>query len=268
MVVHYVTPPPPPKSAFSLVELSIVLVILGLLIGGILSGQSLIRAAELRKVTTDIASITSAMGTFRDKYFALPGDMPNAIMFWGAADAGDGVGADCWMASAPTATCNGDGDGRIGIGGGSFPETYRFWQHLRNAGLHNNNLTGIPASPPLSLYYNDVIGQNVPASPQGSDVGYAVSEWYSGLAYTSYKRQNTLNIAGCCWSDGSTRSNLEGASIKPEEMWQLDTKIDDGKPGFGNVQIYAGYSGCIIDASNYNLSNTSKQCQAFVGLGY
>ena len=66
---------------FSLVELSIVLVILGLLIGGILTGQSLIRAAELRSVTTQYQGYVTAVNTFRDKYFALPGDMPNAIDF-------------------------------------------------------------------------------------------------------------------------------------------------------------------------------------------
>ena len=72
------------RSAFSLVELSIVLVILGLLTGGILSGQSLIRAAELRSVTTEYSRYTAATYSFRDKYFALPGDMSNAESFWGS----------------------------------------------------------------------------------------------------------------------------------------------------------------------------------------
>lgn len=66
------------RNAFSLVELSIVLVILGLLVGGILAGQSLIRASELRAVTSEQARIVTAIQAFRDKYFALPGDMRNA----------------------------------------------------------------------------------------------------------------------------------------------------------------------------------------------
>ena len=73
------------KKAFSLVELSIVLVILGLLVGGILTGQSLIRAAELRSVTTEFSQYQTAVMTFRDKYFAIPGDMKNARDFWGAS---------------------------------------------------------------------------------------------------------------------------------------------------------------------------------------
>lgn len=61
------------NGGFSLVELSIVLVILGLLTGGILGGQSLIKAAELRAVTTELDAFQTATNTFRQKYFALPG---------------------------------------------------------------------------------------------------------------------------------------------------------------------------------------------------
>src|SRR5438552_4058186 len=83
-----------PRQAFSLVELSIVLVILGLLVGGILSGQSLIRAAELRSVTTEFSRYLAAVQSFKDKYFALPGDMANATAFWGIAG-GTGSDATC-----------------------------------------------------------------------------------------------------------------------------------------------------------------------------
>ncbi|MGB1540395.1 MAG: prepilin-type N-terminal cleavage/methylation domain-containing protein, partial [Rickettsiales bacterium] len=66
------------KAGFSLVELSIVLVILGLLTGGILGGQSLIRAAELRSVSKEYEKYQTAINIFKDKYFALPGDFNNA----------------------------------------------------------------------------------------------------------------------------------------------------------------------------------------------
>ena len=68
---------------FSLLELSIVLVILGLLAGGVLSGKSLIRAAELRTIGTERDRFRTAMYAFRDKYFMLPGDISNATSFWG-----------------------------------------------------------------------------------------------------------------------------------------------------------------------------------------
>ncbi len=101
------------RAGFSLIELSIVLVILGLLTGGILTGQNLIRAAELRSVTTEFQTYQTAVMTFRDKYFALPGDMRNATDFWGSAGGG-GQGAACSSANATTgSTCNGDGNGQI-----------------------------------------------------------------------------------------------------------------------------------------------------------
>lgn len=76
------------RSGFSLVELSIVLVILGLLTGGVLGGRALIRAAELRAITQEKEAFVTAVNTFRAKYNALPGDMRNATQFWGRADTG------------------------------------------------------------------------------------------------------------------------------------------------------------------------------------
>ena len=118
------------SQAFSLVELSIVLVILGLLVGGVLSGQSLIRAAELRSVTRDITRYTTATYTFRDKYFSIPGDMTSATSFWGT----DNV--SCPNGGGSTGTCNGNGDGAIGdpAGVGNICENQEFWRQLGLAG--------------------------------------------------------------------------------------------------------------------------------------
>ena len=74
----------PQKShGFSLVELSIVLVIVGLLTGGILMGQNLIRNAEIQGVMKELAKYSDAVIAFRDQYDALPGDLPDAGNYWG-----------------------------------------------------------------------------------------------------------------------------------------------------------------------------------------
>ena len=115
------------QRGFSLVELSIVLVILGLLTGGILTGQSLIRASELRSVVTQIQGFQSAAYSFRDKYFAMPGDMRNAESFWGTDPNGCPTNT---VQTTRTQTCNGDGDGvieRRTVGTGS-DERFRAWQ--------------------------------------------------------------------------------------------------------------------------------------------
>lgn len=76
---------------FTLVEMAIVLSIIGLLIGGVLVGTNLMRAAELRAVSAEAQAYIVAVINFKAKYKALPGDMPNATTIWGAAHASPAV---------------------------------------------------------------------------------------------------------------------------------------------------------------------------------
>ncbi len=119
---------------FSLVELSIVLVILGLITGGILSGKSLIRAAELRSVVTEYQHHLTAVSMFQDQYEAIPGDFNDATRFWGKNNTS--CAAHTGTAASP-GTCNGGGDGYVqqATVAGGISEAVGFWQHLANAGL-------------------------------------------------------------------------------------------------------------------------------------
>jgi prepilin-type N-terminal cleavage/methylation domain-containing protein len=99
------------NKAFSLIELVVVLVIIGLIVGGITSGQNLIRSAQLQSVVTDKKKYESAIAAFQERYFQLPGDMNNATDFWGAAHTTE---ATCvTTVSTGEETCNGDGNGKI-----------------------------------------------------------------------------------------------------------------------------------------------------------
>jgi prepilin-type N-terminal cleavage/methylation domain-containing protein len=127
---------------FTLIELSIVLVIIGLIVGGVLVGQDLIKAAEVRKIISEKDAIGTAVYTFETKYSCLPGDCPNATNFWGQT-AGCSVFATTPLTNGGP-TCNGNGDGNIDFGqgaAGSYPgtslEVQYFWHHLFNAGLIN-----------------------------------------------------------------------------------------------------------------------------------
>ena len=95
------------KSGFTLVELAIVIVVIGLLVGGVLQGQELIKQANIRSQIAQFEDINRATFTFRAKYNALPGDMNNATSFWG-----DLIDIDN-PTIGTTATCNGNGDGII-----------------------------------------------------------------------------------------------------------------------------------------------------------
>lgn len=131
------------QSGFSLVEISIVIVVIGLLVGGVLAGRSVIRAAELRAVGTEMNNYVTAIYQFRDKYSGLPGDLVNATLYWGADDGGDGIGNDCRDdADDGTETCNGNGDNTFTSGGAFTYEKNRVWQHLSNAEL----ISGVTAA--------------------------------------------------------------------------------------------------------------------------
>ena len=160
-----------PQGGFTLIELSIVLVIIGLIVGGVLVGRDMIRAAELRSIVTDVERYKTAVFTFQEKYNALPGDMADATSIWGVASGGCPNGA-----RSGTQTCDGDGNGQVMPW---VPEVFLFWQHLSNAGLIAGQFSGVDG--PANDGYHSVIGFNSPAAryPTG---GYTVGYWGSSNA--------------------------------------------------------------------------------------
>jgi prepilin-type N-terminal cleavage/methylation domain-containing protein len=88
----------------SLVELSIVMVIIGLLIGAVVGGLSVKKSSELRSIITQIDQFRVAISGFQDKYGDLPGDMPDAHSYWD-----NGSNTVC----GTSAECNGNGNGAI-----------------------------------------------------------------------------------------------------------------------------------------------------------
>lgn len=110
------------QSGFTLIEIAIVLVIIGLLLGGILRGQELITQGRIRNVSNDMQSMTAAINLYQGRYLALPGD-----------DAGAPVR---WDIPAPTGGTQGDGTIQ-GTYNSATPgdESRQFWLHLRRAGL-------------------------------------------------------------------------------------------------------------------------------------
>lgn len=253
------------RRGFSLVELSIVLVILGLLTGGILAGQSLIRASELRSVTADLTRYQTAFYSFRDKYFALPGDFTQAEAFWGS-DAG--CPATAANTVTKTATCNGNGNGIIyHNGGGNYEESYRAWQHLANAGMIEGSYSGVisTAGAPLST----IPGVN---APKGK------------MANTGFQVQTLRNYAGngTWWpSDYGTMLQFGMANgtnwtysavLKAEEMWGIDVKLDDGRPGYGKVMsLRKSYQPCAdsddFTTAQYDVTASGTSCSLQFKMG-
>ena len=245
------------QHAFSLVELSIVLVILGLLAGGILAGQSLIRASEMRAVAIEYNRYVTATHAFHDKYFGLPGDITNAVSIWG-------LSTSCGGSSA-TGTCNGDGSGDFTV---SSTEQYHYWRQLALAGLIEGNYTGTAGAGGSN---DNVIGTNCPPSKLPS-AGWSVETRgsYAGGA-TRYAVNYGNDLTFGSQQVGSVASNP--TVLKPEEAWNIDTKLDDGMPGTGKVIVRSfnswGSGSCSTSASEtdytgvYRLTNTSPACSIY-----
>ena len=107
------------QSGFTLVEIAIVLVIIGLLLGGVLKGQELINQAKIKNVANDLNDISAAIYAYQDRYKRLPGDDPGATRWALIAAAGDGNNQ---MSGGYGSTANTD-------------ESRLFWAELRLAGF-------------------------------------------------------------------------------------------------------------------------------------
>lgn len=126
----------PTVAGFTLIELSVVLVIIGLIVDGVLVGQDLIHAAQVRAQITQFERFRTAVNTFLTKYAALPGDMPNATAFWPADPSCNTYGVRTSMTTPNGMTCNGNGNGIVEAHGSNYSaESSLFWQHLNLAGL-------------------------------------------------------------------------------------------------------------------------------------
>ena len=228
------------QRGFTLIELSIVLVVVGLLAGGVLTAQSLIRSSEVRSVTTEFQNFQNAIQIFRDTYFAIPGDMGNATAIWGAAPVCPGVAAN---AHTTAATCNGNKNGTVVHLGITAHEAYNFWQHLSNAGLIDGQYSGVTSSTVNYWDYGTVYGWNTPKgklTPGGWYAQTTGTAAISSMHLVEGDYGNTLMF-------GAVSPDLpRNPALKPEEAWNIDTKIDDGQPGTGSLLIFEYSTGCFL----------------------
>ncbi len=237
------------NSGFTLVELSIVLVIIGLLVGGILAGADLIKAAKLNKIINERQQIMTALNTFYLKYNCIPGDCYNISTYLSGETNGDG-----------SEILNTPANGAVG-------EVYTAWKQLAAAGLYPGNYTGADAGG-AHAYGNSVAGVNVPASKAISRTGYSFV-YYGVLSGNASYYNGSFNNMIWFGSDVGGYYTSSGA-LKPVDAYNIDKKIDDGIPGTGKVSspwVRAG--GCDTPASVYNapsasayyISNDTIACQ-------
>lgn len=233
------------QKAFTLIELSIVLVIVALLAGGIVAGRTLVHMYELRAMVSEVTKITITINTFRDKFKGYPGDLTNATNFWGAADNGDGLGSDCGdVETTDGKTCNGNGDGQIDAGAvNGVWEKFRMWQQLADAGLIPDTYSGAPTAG--AAYIGT--GRQWPAAKL-KPAGYELTYW--PFPYYNNPTGHFIKIAARATTD---LLGLNGAFISPDDAVTLDTKLDDGYSNSGRLVAIDSIdvAGCVTNGTTY-----------------
>jgi len=207
------------QSGFTLVEIAIVLVIIGLLLGGVLKGQELINSAKVKNYANDFRNIPLFIYGYQDKFKALPGDDAN-------------VNAHLGGACTATTSCAASTPGTIGnaVLEGSWntttttDETYLFWKHIRLAGL---------AAGPTSTSDTNYIPRNADGGIIGITSGSSITSSTGGTSTTNvYSPISTLHGTYIVCSQG-----VLGKYAK-----QLDTTMDDGNTATGSLQVMTNQS--------------------------
>lgn len=211
------------QSGFTLIEIAIVLVIIGLLLGGVLKGQELINSAKVKNLASDFRNIPVLIYGYQDKYKALPGDQAQAAL--DAQFPPAGTGTVCTPAGANCTTGNGVINGAWNATTVAA-ESFVFWQHVRLAGLAPG-----PTSTADANYR--------PTNAMGGFIGVQ-----SGVAPPITGLTGTYIIC----SDG-----ILGKFVK-----QLDLTLDNNDTATGSLRVTdtatapaAIASAAIVDANSY-----------------
>ena len=206
---------PRKQHGFTLVEIAIVLVIIGLLLGGILKGQELITSARVRNLITQIDGVKTAFYGFQDRYRALPGDFTQAdTQIPGEPSTGN---------SAATVDGNGNAiiEGPNTPGGTNPKEATLVWDHLSHAGFLNGTYVYNATQSPTTT----------PTNPWGAYMDLEYDDWYADATYTA-----GTSVANC--TTLSCRHNFKtGNQIPVDILAEVDRKIDDGNPLTGTVRF-------------------------------
>ncbi|MDX1974405.1 MAG: type II secretion system protein [Rickettsiales bacterium] len=233
------------ESGFTMIQMAIVLVIVGLIIGGLLSARTLIRNTELDSINMDATQYRAAINLFRQKYGEYPGDFTEAENYWGAAT-----------------TNNGDGSGTVN----TSAEYFLLWQHLSLANMIKGSYTGLAGSGGA----DDVdIGTNSPTSKVGGarngfcfynpGVQTGASLWFADEYSHTIIFGAEANSNELCGRPGITSA----------EARVIDQKYDDGLPATGAINAFDSSfnSGCAT-SDNPDWANYATGTQNACGLNF
>jgi prepilin-type N-terminal cleavage/methylation domain-containing protein len=237
------------KKGFTLIELAIVLVIISIVIGAIIGSRDLIESAKLNGIISDFKKYESAFNAFKEKYGALPGDMPDASDVFTVPDSNcaidyNGYGNNDIVLSGESELANGPGDW----------EVYTAMDMLSKAGFidFKANQTSLNCTNIISG--SDQVGIRYPESTV-KNAGFYFN-------YTGSFNAITTNLMHFASSSQSYNTPFDGA-ITPSEAQIIDKRIDDGLAMKGKLSGYESFQGnCMTysEGDTYNTTSKLKEC--------
>jgi len=227
------------EGGFTLVELAVVMIIIGLLIGGVLKGQELIANAQITATASAVKGIDAAATTFRDSFAALPGDISNPATRL----------TNCGAAPCSNA---GDGNSRVDddtpdVAMTANGENEAFFVHLGAADL----ISGIDIN--LGTQW----GGFYPSAPilGGFHVGFDNSGALGSSASSRAGHYLVLtDVPGAAPG---------GTALSANQAARIDRKLDDGVPDTGTVFEEPGGAAC-LNAGEYDESNAAATCDLYI----
>ena len=207
-------------SGFTLIELSIVLVIIGLIAGGVLVGQDMIKAAEIRSQVAQISGYDQAFNAFRTKYSGMPGDMNNAATF------------GLFATNQSAATGRGNGNSLIessgsSASGGYLGEPALAFTHLSQSNMIKDGITNADYTPGAAVAITNAV------MPQAK-IGRG-NRIYP-IAVNGVNQYVIANFSGNITNGTGAFATAPADALTPNEAFQIDSKVDDGVPNTGLVR--------------------------------
>lgn len=264
------------RRGFSLLELSISLLVVGILIAGIVTAFELVENAKVNTFISELNSYKTAYTIFKDQYGQPPGDFNRAYQIWGSK-------CSTSEYSGNTALCNGGGDGYIyylytGLSGTFYPtsDENRFaWKHLQLAGLVDKQFQVFSSDTAFNAF---VPGVDSPQSIAYPHVGFNYDGYRDYCASHSTTKWptpfypvlgNTINFGK---TDNKADCYLVKSAFTPAQMLAIDIKMDDGKIlATGAVGAHTGKfraadsadatsEACVTASYIYNLNTITEAC--------
>ena len=230
------------RKGFTLLEISVVLMVIGLLIGGIIMAQSLIRSSKVQTIVQDVAAYQGAIAQFKQKYGAIPGDMANAGNYWSTVSSGNG-------------------DGHITLDTTSPYEQFLVWQHLADGGFISGSYTGTSVAGAAQAAYYCAPGVNCPGGSITQSQAYFL-QYYNSTSTTYHWLQppgHYLIVGNSVATVATDSTEYPGYPLlTAAEAFSLDSKVDDGLPGLGTWKSFEiGKDGYIPNCVLASSSSTS-----------